>query len=63
MTAGLPTFFRSDKLVTALPIRIMIRAICRSSEDTEYLRDPADQKTQVPVRMPVASIPIILGIR
>ena len=46
MTAGLPTFFRSDKLSDSPAlIRIMIRAICRSSEDMPSILGSSRSRT------------------
>ena len=62
MTAGRPTFFRSDRSSDrpAL-IKMMISAICRSSDEMDKMESSSQFSTYGPIRMPVSSMPMMRG--
>src|SRR5699024_6140140 len=60
--AGLPTFFKSDKYrVSQTLIRKIIMAICLRSEEMERMELSRRLSRYGPRRIPVKSIPMILG--
>ena len=62
ITAGRPTFFRSAKFKESPAlIRIMISAICRSSDEMDKMDASSQFSTYGPSTMPVSSIPIMRG--
>ena len=64
MTAGRPTFFRSARFKESPAFnKIIIRAICRSSDEIDRILSSRRPKTCGPRIIPVNSIPIIRGSR
>ena len=62
MTAGLPTFFRSDKFSESPAfISMMIRAICRSSDEMPSTELSSRSRTYGLTTIPTPSIPMIRG--
>ena len=62
ITAGLPTFFKSDKSSdNPALIRMIISAIWRNSEEIPSIDGSSRSSTYGPVMIPTASIPIIRG--
>ena len=62
--AGRPTFFKSARFRESPALsRMMISAICRRSDEMERMDGSSRLNTYGPSRMPVTSIPMILGRR
>ena len=60
--AGRPTFFRSERFKDSPAlIRMMIRAICRRSEETDSTESSSRFRTYGPSKMPASSMPMIRG--
>lgn len=62
--AGRPTFFKSARLRESPALsRMMIRAICRRSEETDRMEGSSRSRTYGPSTMPVNSMPMMRGRR
>ena len=62
ITAGRPTFFRSARFSERPALmRMMMSAICRSSDEMDRMDASNAFSTQGPSRMPVTSMPMMRG--